>query len=717
MSVAINLDKLLVVRLTQAERDAITPVNGMLIYNTTVELFEGYEDGVWTENFAFDLQHGDLIGLLDDDHTQYVLRQPTADTVINESGGDFDFRIEGDNEPFLLDINAENDIVGIGGIAINDVQLAVEDDTDDDAREVLRLLSTRATRVDDDEIFMGWYQPNSVGAQVEFSRITSVAVEVASGSEGGRLDFDVVCAGSGGTPAEFLRFTGVAAQAESIFNFGNQDIDFRVRGTTENSLLFIDASQNIIGIGGDPIAGVQLTVETDTNETASELLRLKSVRSSRADDDSIFMSWYQANAVGGQAEFGRITNYARDVTQNMKASGWEISGFQNDVTRRIWIWDATAGVNFSKHIFNPDDVDMDFEVRGDNEAQLLICDAGLDTVGIGGIALADVQLVIENDTDGASLELLRLKSVRATRSNLDEVFIGFYQPNSAGQQFEYTRLSSIASNVTQGNEAGVFQFEVSNASGLVEGLRVDGNFLSVIVNDAGADFDFRCEGSSETHLLVADAGRNVVSIGGPPQTNQGQLQVEVDTDEVSSEMLRLRSVRATRADNDEIHISFFQPDAGGVQTESHRIISEMADVSSGTEKTIFRIQGNVNGVLTGLLNLGKLANGTNRFGIHGTEASIQIVTQDFSTEDSTHANRTAAVLTDNSGGAADTTIAVITNAANVGSADVGPTADAIADLAAQVNALRVDQQDTAAFLNFIVASLTDHGMFELAGGG
>jgi hypothetical protein len=51
---------------------------------------------------------------------------------------------------------------------------------------------------------------------------------------------------------------------------------------------------------------------------------------------------------------------------------------------------------------------------------------------------------------------------------------------------------------------------------------------------------------------------------------------------------------------------------------------------------------------------------------------------------------TAATLTDSSGGTADTTIAAITNANNVGSADVVPTANAIADLAAQVNNLVAD---------------------------
>lgn len=51
---------------------------------------------------------------------------------------------------------------------------------------------------------------------------------------------------------------------------------------------------------------------------------------------------------------------------------------------------------------------------------------------------------------------------------------------------------------------------------------------------------------------------------------------------------------------------------------------------------------------------------------------------------------TAAALTDNSGGAADATIAAITQAANAGSADVGPVKDAIADLAAQINAVVAD---------------------------
>lgn len=58
--------------------------------------------------------HGALTGLTDDDHTQYVLRQPAADIVINESGGDFNWRIEGSGDTNLFYLDAGNDAITIG---------------------------------------------------------------------------------------------------------------------------------------------------------------------------------------------------------------------------------------------------------------------------------------------------------------------------------------------------------------------------------------------------------------------------------------------------------------------------------------------------------------------------------------------------------------------------------------------------------------------------
>jgi len=35
--------------LTTVERDALTAVNGMLVYNSTDNKFQGYEDGAWVD--------------------------------------------------------------------------------------------------------------------------------------------------------------------------------------------------------------------------------------------------------------------------------------------------------------------------------------------------------------------------------------------------------------------------------------------------------------------------------------------------------------------------------------------------------------------------------------------------------------------------------------------------------------------------------------------
>ena len=38
---------LLLGNLTTVQRDALTPANGMIIYNTTDNKFQGYENGAW----------------------------------------------------------------------------------------------------------------------------------------------------------------------------------------------------------------------------------------------------------------------------------------------------------------------------------------------------------------------------------------------------------------------------------------------------------------------------------------------------------------------------------------------------------------------------------------------------------------------------------------------------------------------------------------------
>lgn len=103
-------------------------------------------------------------------------------------------------------------------------------------------------------------------------------------------------------------------------------------------------------------------------------------------------------------------------------------------------------------------------------------------------------------------------------------------------------------------------------------------------------------------------------------------------------------------------------------------------------------------------------------GKFGVPAVSGTIVQTFSTADATHAARTAsapaaataAALTVADGaGTNDGTIAAITNAANAGSADVGPVIAAIQELADQVNKLIVDVADIRTKFGQDIADLAD----------
>lgn len=84
-------------------------------------------------------------------------------------------------------------------------------------------------------------------------------------------------------------------------------------------------------------------------------------------------------------------------------------------------------------------------------------------------------------------------------------------------------------------------------------------------------------------------------------------------------------------------------------------------------------------------------------------------TQTYSTALGTHSNLTSATLTDSSTGTATGTIAALGTA---GTATI-PVAynDAIASLAAQCNALRVDLVNTKQVLNMVIDNLQTIGLF------
>lgn len=85
-------------------------------------------------------------------------------------------------------------------------------------------------------------------------------------------------------------------------------------------------------------------------------------------------------------------------------------------------------------------------------------------------------------------------------------------------------------------------------------------------------------------------------------------------------------------------------------------------------------------------------------------------TQTFSTANKTMAARTAAALTNNTGGTVSTTLAAITAGATYSQADMVAVKNALASLADQVNKQRTDDLDTAEVVNAVIDDLQALGL-------
>lgn len=157
-----------------------------------------------------------------------------------------------------------------------------------------------------------------------------------------------------------------------IINNGGGDYDFTVMGNTDNSLLFVNAGLDNVGIGASQISGIKFGVAGDTNLNGAV-----TINDSNADKDTIikgdsatiatFDAGLDALGLGGAAESG----YILKATGNVKATGnGEIGG--------------TLGVtgvqtNAVGMVINNTNADSDTTIKGDNY-DILVADAGLDKV-------------------------------------------------------------------------------------------------------------------------------------------------------------------------------------------------------------------------------------------------------------------------------------------------------------------------------------------------
>ena len=102
--------------------------------------------------------------------------------------------------------------------------------------------------------------------------------------------------------------------------------------------------------------------------------------------------------------------------------------------------------------------------------------------------------------------------------------------------------------------------------------------------------------TSSGHLHDGSAGRGdgafVLTVAGVPIT------IENSTDATSNQVMIIRGNNSTRADGDEVYVSFMMDDDGGNSHEFARITAEAVDVSNGSEDGQLRFGVSVGGTIT-----------------------------------------------------------------------------------------------------------------------
>lgn len=210
--------------------------------------------------------HGALSGLSDDDHTQYLLRQPTADVAINDAGNDVNFRIEGNTAADLFNLDAGNDAIGINVAPGSTARLELVAGT---GRVGVSLTATdgvglAATTTTATTLTAAGQAALFVGTRSVGSAPSVAALKLSdSGAAGFRLlDLD------GLASTDLLRAKVGSIEAfkllagEAVFNDTGSNYDLRVEGDTKANLLFVDASADAVNVNCT-LSVARLNIEAD----------------------------------------------------------------------------------------------------------------------------------------------------------------------------------------------------------------------------------------------------------------------------------------------------------------------------------------------------------------------------------------------------------------------------------------------------------------------
>jgi hypothetical protein len=347
---------------------------------------------------------------------------------------------------------------------------------------------------------------------------------------------------STGTNNELLRL----AAGTVIVNDETGDIDFRVAGTSSQSLLRTNAAQNNVGIGTNPSSDVEalhvkgtgsddtmVRIEsTDDDADAGPVIDLYRNAGVPVDNDLIGKITFSGNDDGGgKNEYARIRSILRDSQAGGEEGAviFEATTFGNDGVEYLR-YGTDPAQSAREVVVNDGSTNyIKFRVESDSNEFLLVTDPNAENVGIGtapdsavqrlhvdgdsaDTSTTDPTVLIENDASGRTFTALELKNKSDDADS--SVTFRMTSLSQTDSDFEITHDSFGGTTFITGQPDTVTRRNLVMSNTIFN------------VNADQSDIDTQIESVGVAAMFKVDAANNNIGIGTEPDSAYERLHVK-----------------------------------------------------------------------------------------------------------------------------------------------------------------------------------------------
>jgi hypothetical protein len=322
-----------------------------------------------------------------------------------------------------------------------------------------------------------------------------------------------------------------AAAGSIVINEAGLDVDFRVESDADTHALFLQGSDGFIGVGtASPLTKIHINSTSVGNYTAFLMSQLGNTS---GNTTGLAFKFNSGGVSGGNISSSKDAAAGSNLTfsTGSPANGADVQRLGISSLGGI-IATSVAGGHV---VFNENGVDADFRVESDTNANALIVDGATGNIGFSLASTPYGSATTEGlfYTAGAGFDIAsNTNTLRVNRNSTggnDRVNIELQ--NNGTTRAEFGSL---------GAENGFYLSDSTKAI-------ISGYSDEVVINETGADINFRVESDTNANMLLVDAGNNSVGIGTGSPVASGLPTVTIGTRTIVGKVVEDQSMFSDNA--------------------------------------------------------------------------------------------------------------------------------------------------------------------------